>query len=174
MPIRFIAMLCATAAAALLSSQTVNADGTVLPLPAKDQQELLAQLGPGVVGAALPSLPIDDATRFFPLQEREMTYQITAGKNAGTTHTLHVAKGKRPNGLPAWRMGLTPSVDGFLRQTPDGDLVMAAMSDSSEGVVIVSTPPNPFLIPGMKPGETRTVAQAVAVNYLDDPSRQDY
>jgi hypothetical protein len=170
----FVAILCGAAAGSLLIGCAAYADGPVLPLPPQDQQEVTAHLGAGVVGAALPSEPITDAASYFPLQERAMTYELTAGKSAGTTHTLQVAKGKRPNGLPAWRMGLTPSVDGFIRQTREGDLVMPAMSDTSEGVVIITTPPNPFIINGMQPGETKTFTQTVAVNYLDDPTRRDY
>jgi len=51
---------------------------------------------------------------------------------------------------------------------------MPAVADSSHDVVVVPSPPNPFLLNGMKPGETRTFSQTVAVNYLDDPTRQDY
>jgi len=169
-----IAILCCTVAGLSPICHAADTDGTVLPLPAKDQQVLTAQLGPGVVGAALPSQPIENAERYFPLQERLMTYQLTAGKNVGTTHTLRVAKVERPNGRPAWRMELTPTVEGFVRQTLEGDLVVPAMSDAGKGIVIVSTPPNPLVLRGMRPGETKTVTQTVDVNYLDDPTRRDY
>src|SRR5208282_5550597 len=58
--------------------------------------------------------------------------------------------------------------------TPGGDLIMPAVSDSGEGVVVVSTPANPFLAHGIKPGETRSYSQQVSVNYLDDPGDQEY
>lgn len=150
------------------------ADGTVLPLPPEDQQELTARLGPGVVGQALPSAPITDVSVYFPLRDRVLTYQVTAGKHAGKVETLNVAKGNRPNGNTAWRVGLSPSLSGFLRQTASGDLLMPAVSDSGEGVIVVTTPPNPFLLNGMQPGDSRTFSQSVAVNYLDDPTSQDY
>jgi hypothetical protein len=135
-------MLCGCVVGTLTPSHRAWADGVVLPLPAADQKEITAQLGPGVVGQALPSKPIEDASQYFPLQERALAYRITAGKNAGTHQTLHVAKGQRPNGRPAWRFGLTPSLDGFIQQTAEGDLIMPAVSDSDEGVVIVTTPPS--------------------------------
>jgi hypothetical protein len=150
------------------------AEGPVLPLPAADEKELTALLGPGVVGKALPSEPIDDVTRYFPLQERAPSYRVTAGKTAGETHTLNVAKGKRPNGRPAWRLELAQSLAAFIRQTDEGDLIMPAVADSGEGVLIVTTPPNPFLLKGLQPGETRTFSQSVAVNYLDNPTERDY
>jgi len=39
----------------LLVSGLARAQGVVLPLPAQDQQNITALLGPGIVGAALPS-----------------------------------------------------------------------------------------------------------------------
>jgi hypothetical protein len=168
------AALCALIVTAVLAGGGAAADDSVLPLPAADAKELTAHLGPGVVGAALPSKPIEDVTQYFPLRERAPSYLVTAGKNAGATHTLNVAKGKRPNGLPAWRLELAESLAAFLRQTDDGDLIMPAVADSGEGLLIVTTPPNPFLLKGMQPGETRTLSQSVAVNYLDNPTQQDY
>jgi len=150
------------------------ADGVVLPLPPEDQQELTARLGPGVVGQALPSAPIADVSVYFPLRERVLTYRVTSGKNAGNVQTLKVVKGIRPNGSTAWRVGLSPSLAAFLRQTASGDLLIPAISDLDEGVVVVTTPPNPFLLGGMQPGESRTFSQSVAVNYLDDPTSRDY
>ena len=148
--------------------------GKVLPLPPEDQKELAAQLGPGVVGKAIPAQPIPDASVYFPLEEKALTYKVTAGSNAGQTQTLNVAKGKRPSGSPAWRFQMSPSLAAFINQTPEGHLMMPAVSDHEEGVVVVTTPPNPFVLKGMKPGETRSFSQTVSVNYLDEPTKQDY
>jgi hypothetical protein len=169
-----LAFLFSMGLAAMLRSPVSAADGVVLPLPPDDQQQLTAMLGSGVVGQALSSAPIADVSVYFPLQERTFTYQVTAGKNAGQTQQLAVARATRPSGSPAWRFGLSPSLAGFLRQTASGDLLMPAVSDSGEGVIVVTTPPNPFLLNGMQPGASRTVSQTVAVNYLDDPTRRDY
>ena len=169
-----VAILCwVTIAGGLLRSAWAG-DGKALPLPPEDQQYINAQLGTGVVGQALPSVPIADPLVYFPLQERAANYLVTAGPNAGKTQTLKVTKRQRPGGQIAWRAGLSPSQAGFIRQTPEGDLMMPAVSDSDHDVIVISTPANPFLLKGMKPGETRTFTQTVSVNYLDDPSRQDY
>jgi hypothetical protein len=69
---------------------------------------------------------------------------------------------------------LSPSLDGFIHQTPQGDLMMPTLVDSREGLVIVTTPASPFVLNGMKPGETRSFTQQVSVNALDDPSDQEY
>jgi len=150
------------------------AEGPVLPLPAADQQRLDALLGAGVVGKPLPSAPFDEPRRYFPLQEKSPTYKVTSGKNAGKTQVLGVAKGKRPGGNEAWRFQLSDSLAAFVRNTAEGDLIMPAVTDTGEGVVVITTPANPFLAKGMKPGETRQFTQSVSVNYLDDPTDQDY
>jgi len=164
-------MVAAVVAVGLASP--ARADGPVLPLPATDQQKIAAALGPNVVGKALPSQPIADTSLYFPLEEKASLYQVTSGKHAGATQTLHTAKGQRPGGNDAWRFELSPSMAAFLNQS-SGSLTMPAVSDAGEGVIVVTTPPNPFVVKGMKPGETRTFSQQVSVNYLDDPTDQRY
>jgi len=158
----------------VLRTEHAYAQGVVLPLPPADQQKISVQLGPNVVGKALPSVPIDDVSVYFPLQERAHTFQVTSGPDSGNTQTLGLMKAKRPNGKVAWRFQLSPSLISFIAQTLDGDLAMPALIDTSEGVVIVTTPPNPFVPKGMKPGGTRSYSQQVSVEYLDDPGDQEY
>jgi len=158
----------------LLASGVARAQGVVLPLPPEDRQVITAQLGPGVVGAALPSKPIDDPSLYFPLQERAQNYRIVGGPHAGTTQTLGLWKARRPGGKKAWRFQLSRNLAGFMRETPEGDITMAALTDAGEGVVVVTKPANPFVPKGMQPGETRTYTQQVVVNYLDDPTDQRF
>jgi len=158
----------------LLAPTMARAQGVVLPLPAQDQQNITAQLGPGVVGAALPSQPITDPTVYFPLQYKIQSFQVVAGPHAGAVQTLGLWQARRPSGAKAWRFQLTPTLAGFMRQTDAGDIIMAALSDSGEGVVIVTYPANPFVPKGMQPGESRSYTQQVHVNYLDDPGDQRY
>jgi len=167
-------LLCASIVGALVLAGSALAQGVVLPLPPEDQAEITSLLGPGVVGNALPSKPVGDPSAYFPLQPRALSYQVKSGSNSGQTQTLQIARGSRPDGDPAWRFQLSPTLAGFLRQTEQGDLVMPAVSDTDEGVIVVTTPANPFVLKGMKPGESRTLTQTVAVNYLDDPTKQDY
>lgn len=158
----------------LASAGAAFAENPVLPMPAADQQRLDALLGPGVVGKPLPSAPIEEPRRYFPLQEKSSKYTVTSGKNAGKTQVLGVAKGKRPGGNDAWRFQLSESLAAYVRNTVEGDLIMPAVTDTGEGVVVITKPANPFLAKGMKPGESRSFTQSVSVNYLDDPTDQDY
>ena len=158
----------------LLANGLARAQGVVLPLPAADQQKITAHLGSGVVGKALPSEPIKDATAYFPLQAKAATYQITSGPHSGNTQTLGLAETRRPSGHSAWRFLLSPTLAGFIHENEEGDLMMPAVSDAGEGVVIITTPANPFLLKGMRPGESRSYTQKVAVMALDDPADQKY
>ncbi len=169
-----VALACSLASLGAMLRPAHAADGTVLALPPEDQQTLSAQLGSTVVGQALPSLPISDPSVYFPLEERTANFLVTAGKHAGQTQTLAVAKRNRPAGAPAWRAALSPSLAGFVQSTVAGDFVMPAVTDSDHDVVVISKPANPFVLKGIKPGETRRFNQKVSVNYLDDPTRQDY
>ena len=157
----------------LLASESARAQGVVLPLPPEDRQMITAKLG-SIVGKALPSKPIEDVSVYFPLQERAANYHVTAGPNAGNTQTLGLAKTRRPGGKPAWRFQFSPSLAGFIHQTPQGDLIVPAVTDTEEGVVVITTPANPFVLKGMKPGETRSYSQQVSVIGLDDPADQEY
>jgi hypothetical protein len=169
-----VAMVCGLTVAAIPRRPLLAADGAVLALSPEDQQEITTRLGAGVVGQALPSNPIADPSVYFPLQDRALTYQVTSGSHTGNTQTLKVVKHNRPDGTPAWRFGISPTLAGFIRQNVVGDLLMPAVADSDEGVVVVTTPASPFVINGIKPGETRSLSQNVSVNYLDDPTRRDY
>jgi hypothetical protein len=155
-------------------ARLAGAQGTVLQLSAQDQQNITTYLGAGVVAQALPSNPITDASVYFPLTQRAPIFQVTSGKNAGNQQTLHVTRGQRPNGNPAWRFEISPSLFAFISKRPSGDFTMPAVSDISEGVVVVTTPAMPFVLQGMNPGDSRPITQSVSVNYLDDPTDQRY
>ena len=177
-PVRTAALRLAVAAVVVGLTVIAPATGArgqdvVLPLAAGERQQIETYLGPGVLGAALPSERIADASAYFPLQERQFVFQVTSGRNAGTTQALGLKKTRRPIGTPAWRFQFATTL-AAINPTAGGDLVMPAVSDSDEGVVAVSTPANPFVLAGIEPGESRTFAQTVSVNYLDDPTRRDW
>jgi hypothetical protein len=158
----------------LLATGPARAQGVTLRLPPQDQQNIITQLGPNVVGSALPSTPITDPSVYFPLQARTQKFQVVAGRHPGNIQNLELVKTLRPDGEPAWRFDLSPKLDGFMRENPAGDITMAALIDSGEGVFIITKPGNPFIPKGMRPGETRSYRQQVSVNYLDDPTEERF
>jgi hypothetical protein len=169
-----LAVVVAVLLAIVSLTGEARAQGPVLPLPPADQQKLAEHLGAGVVGAALPSERISDASAYFPLNEKTFVFHVTSGSNAGKTQNLVLKKARRPGGATAWRFNFAPSLAGFISPTAGGDLMMPAVSDVDEGVIVVTTPSNPFVLKGMKPGESRSFRQKVSVNYLDDPTKRDW
>jgi len=135
---------------------------------------LVSHLGAGVVGEPLPSQSIDDPLLLFPFHGDELTYHFSSGKNKGKTQAETLTKVERPNGKTVWRLQLTPTLTGYIREAQNGDIVMPAIEDSSEGALVITEPANPFLPKGMKPGETRSYSQRVSVRYLDDISNERY
>lgn len=158
----------------LITSGVAHSQGAVLQLPSQDQQNISAQLGSGVIGAAVPSQPVTDPHLYFPLQYRIRNFQVVAGPHAGTVQALGLWQARRPGGRAAWRFQLTPTLAGFMRETHEGDIIMPAIADSGEGVVVVTEPANPFIPKNIQPGESRRYSQRVSVNYLDDPTDQRY
>ena len=148
--------LAAFTFAAVLALTGSRPQAQVLTLPAGDQQAIATHLGAGVLGAALAAEPIRDASAYFPLEDRTRVFRVTSGADAGRTQQLSLTKARRPAGALAWRFQLSPSIAGFIKSTAAGDLMMPAVSDLTEGVVVVSTPPNPFVLSGMKPGGSRS------------------
>ncbi len=175
-PNRIWAVVAGTLGIVLLAARFARAQdavGTVMPLPPEDQRMISAQLGP-IVSRALPSAPIGDVSVYFPLEEKQLVYRVTAGRHAGDMQTLGLARVRRADGKAAWRFQFSPSLMGFIDQTAEGDLMMPSIGDARERVVVETTPANPFVIKGMKPGETRSYVQKVVVNALDDPTNLEY
>jgi hypothetical protein len=120
---------------------------------------ITTKLGSGVAGKALPSATIEDVSVYFPLEERAAVYQVTSGPNAGKSQKLGLAKVRRPSGELAWRFQFSPTPAGFVHETEQGDLMIPAVGDMEEGVVVITTPANPFMLKGMKLGESRSYTQ---------------
>jgi hypothetical protein len=70
---------------ALALGRPAGAAGPVLPLPPADEQEITRVLGPGIVGKALPSDPITDASVYFPLEERASVFQVTSARTKASS-----------------------------------------------------------------------------------------
>jgi hypothetical protein len=81
---------------------------------------ITSQLGRGVVGEALPSRPIEDASIYFPLRDTALINEVVGGPNTGKTQTLDLVKVTRPNGRLAWRFQRSPTLASFIRPTPEG------------------------------------------------------
>ena len=57
--------------------------GKVIPLPSGDKVILEQVLGSGVVGKAIPAMPIAYASHYIHLQDASWTFRYTSGKKKG-------------------------------------------------------------------------------------------
>jgi hypothetical protein len=156
--------ILAALGALVLTAGLARAEDVILPLPDEDRKTIEAKLGAGVVGEALPSKPIDDACTYFPLEEKAATYLAITGRRAGQIEKLGVGRVTPASGQNTWRCEFSPSLAGNIQQNEIGDLEMPTVNDMREDVVVNTTPPMPFVLKGMKPGESRPFSQTVKVN----------
>jgi hypothetical protein len=96
----------AIAMLAVAVARPAGAQGTVLQLSAQDQQNITTYLGASVVGQALPSDPITDASSYFPLTQRPPVFQVTSGNNAGNHAKSDGEISNRHAGFPFGRCPL--------------------------------------------------------------------
>jgi hypothetical protein len=162
------AAMIAIGCLALFLSTRSRASDVALVLSPQDQERITKQLGQGIVGEAVASETIDDPSYWFPLHNEKLIYKFTSGKNVGKTQTETLTRVSRPDGTEAWRLQLAPNLTGYLHYMHDGQIEMPAVEDAGEGAFVITTPANPFLPRGIKPGETRTYSQNISVRYLDD------
>lgn len=73
-----------------LDTALADSAGTVVPLPAADQQEIEKLLGKGIVGAAQPAMPLGSPESYLPPKGSSMSYQvIEKDKKTTEAHKLH-------------------------------------------------------------------------------------
>lgn len=144
--------------------------GKPIELPAADRAVIDKLLGPGVVGAPVAGNPIADLAKDFAFRDGTWTYRFVSGKHKGKTQqdVFTVSKRGKPGTVGRLAAG-TKDVD-YLRRSDDGGVVLVSEQDNGEGVISRYAPPEPILIPGLEPGDSRTSTIAVKVYDLGDPT----
>jgi hypothetical protein len=89
---------------------------------------IVKELGTKIVVDAVQSEPIDDPSALFPLSDVPGIHEFTSGRDAGKRQTEALKKIPRRGGKFVWRLDLAPSLVAFLRESPDGDVVMPAVA----------------------------------------------
>jgi hypothetical protein len=146
------------------------AAGKAIALPAADQAILDKLLGPGVVGAPVAVNPIADLVKAFPFQNRTRTFRFVSGDNAGTTQQDSFTVSTRDKSGTTGQYAAGPKDTDFVRRTADGGIVLVSEQDTNEGVITRYAPPEPMLIAGLAPGDSRQATIAVKVYDLGDPN----
>jgi len=146
------------------------AESGAIPLPQADRNAIEAQLGHGVVGAAVPGKSLPNTSKLFPLGETTWTFRFVSGKKKGTTQKSVFTPEKKAGSGPTARLSEGPKTSYFVRQSTSGDLSIVSEQDRNEDVIVRYGPPEPLIVSGISPGESRHIKIGVKVYDLGDPS----
>ena len=127
-------------------------------------------LGAGVLGAAVPTDPIANPTSLVPLTPATWNFQITSGKNQGSTETDVLQANTQPGASSPWQYTAGQSTIYDLGTASDGSIVSPSEQDLTQGVLTQYVPSRPVLLPGMQPGVPQTTALQVNVYNIGDLS----
>ena len=147
--------------------------GKIIQLSDKDR-ETLAVLGDGVVGKALPALPLASVKDLMPLMTTEWVYRITAGGNRGDLQTDSIGKSKNASAEKSWRRMVGKKYIEYFRVKEGGKLLEISEADLTEDVITHYNPPILLMYDGLRPGETIKQEIKITVYDLDDPTDAKY
>jgi hypothetical protein len=136
-------------------------------LSADEQAMLKDLLGRGALGGPVAGTPLTPS--FAPLRDGTWTYQIVGGDDQGQTEQ-HVVTGLKgdPSGAD-WRYAVGDKSAQLIKQAGDGSLVFVSLEDFDEKVISRYTPPEPALLAGMAPGDSKAFTIGVKVADLSSP-----
>jgi hypothetical protein len=141
--------------------------GTVVPLPAADQQEIEKLLGKGIVGDAQSASPLGSPESYLPPKGSSMTYQVVE-KNKKITEAHKLEDTTDASLAPGWQYSVEKAGAAYFQKVSDGSLHTVAEQDLGNKVLSRFSPGEPMIIPGLKPGESRKSTLQVAVYDLSD------
>lgn len=147
-------------------------DGVVLELNKRDR-DVLALLGQGVVGKALPAFPLGDTSQLMPLREGEWVYRITAGEHKGREQKADISRTQGKGVRNLWQRAIQGDTIEFF-SFEKGTISLVSENDLKQNVITSSNPVFPVIFRGMKPGETSQLETAVKIYDLHDPTDLKY
>jgi hypothetical protein len=136
-------------------------------LSADDQALLTELLGPGALGEPVAGSPLTPS--FAPLRDGTWTYRIVSGDDQGRSEQHVVARLQGDPSGADWRYAVGARSAQLIKQTDDGSLVFVSLEDFDEGVISRYTPPEPALLAGMAPGDSKSFSIGVKVADLSSP-----
>jgi hypothetical protein len=136
-------------------------------LSADEQVMLQELLGQGVLGEPVTGSPLTPS--FAPLRNGTWTYQIVGGEDKGQSEQHVVTRLERDPSGASWRYAVGSKGVVFIKQTDDGSLVFVSQEDLDQGVISRYAPPEPGLLNGLAPGDSKASTIAVKVYDLSSP-----
>lgn len=133
-----------------------------------DERALLDELlGPGVIGEEVAGSTLTPS--FAPLESGTWTYRIVGGEEAGKSeqHVITPADGDASGA--DWKYAIPGKGSLLIEQTDDGSLLFLSQEDTEQEVISRYDPPEPGLLAGLAPGDSKEVSIDVKVSELSDP-----
>lgn len=147
--------------------------GPVVELEQSDR-DVLALLGKGVVGKALPACRLQDTAELMPLSERKWTYRITAGGKEGKRQEASISKTKGKHAQDLWHRTIVGECTEYFSIYDKGTVKLISEINLTHSVIIRYTPMFPIMFDGMKPGQSSEVETEIKIYDLHDPTHLKY
>jgi hypothetical protein len=133
-----------------------------------DEQALLTELlGRGALGEPVAGSPLTPS--FAPLRDGTWTYRTVGGDDQGRSEQHKVTRLQGDPSGADWRYAVGARSAQLIKQTGDGSLMFVSLEDFDEGVISRYTPPEPALLAGMAPGDSKSFSIGVKVADLSSP-----
>lgn len=142
----------------------------VSALAPEDRREIEKLLGKDLIVEALPGRPLLAPEQYLPQKTGGIVYEVRGKEKRPTEERHDITSDSAGN--------YTYEIKGVSRREMSvGDQEHGGITkefDFDQDVVSTFNPPQPLIVPGLKPGESHTVKVAVSVADIDDPSDEDY
>jgi hypothetical protein len=147
--------------------------GKVIPLAPDDKKQLDSLLGPGVVGEALPSQPLQAASYYLP-GKTKITYRVRDEQGETTTEIHEISAAPKSESASGLQYVIGQDSRRIFEKAADGSLATVREYDLEKKVVSRFLPGEPLLIQGLQPGESRQLNVKVEVADISSPTKVDY
>lgn len=157
---RAIFGLVLIASLAAAAQEKAPAEALVVPMSA-EVRDAISPLGEGVVGVALPAVPIAVPTRLFHLQPGHWEYRIMEGANKGRVEKVEIERTKSDDPDATWQLVTsTGDVEQF-KVTRHHEVVKLSQEDADSDRLVVYRP-GLVLDPDMGVGQSKTVSAKIS------------
>lgn len=142
----------------------------IIPLGSDDRAYVDRYLGADVVGKAVEARPIGEVRELLALEQKAvLRAKIVHGEDRGETRRVGIERLRRGGGTPAWRISVGSEQVMYGQLSPGGDFEIHSVEKREQGVVTRYSPPEPVVVHGIEPGETRRLRIDVKVYDLARP-----
>lgn len=147
-----------------LHAATVGPD---LTLPEVDRLAIETSLGKGLLGPPITAATIDHPSDWFLSKPGTQHFQIVQGSESGAMQAVEWVPPVTNPFMGRYQFGHEEVL--LLRTERDGSMTIEGVEDIQAKSITRYDPPEPFLLTGLSPGDSRQTRMSVKVFSLQDP-----